>query len=68
MELIFNAQGILNRGKGLTYDDVLLMPMHSEISSRRIPDLKTKVTKNYSIDIPIISANMDTITASNFEY
>lgn len=62
MELIFNAQGILNRGKGLTYDDVLLMPCHSEISSRRIPDLKTKVTRNHSIDIPVISANMDTVT------
>lgn len=59
---MFNAQGILERGKGLTFDDVLLMPRHSEISSRRNPDLKSKVTRNYSLNLPIISANMDTIS------
>jgi IMP dehydrogenase len=62
MELMFNAKGILNRGKGLTFDDVLLIPQHSQISSRRTPVLKTQVTKNYSIDIPLITANMDTVT------
>jgi IMP dehydrogenase len=62
MELMFNASGILHRGKGLTFDDVLLVPRHSEIASRRDTNLKTKATKNHDIDIPIISANMDTIT------
>ena len=62
MELMFNASGILSRGKGLTFDDVLLMPRYSEISSRRHPSLRTKITKNHSIDIPIVSANMDTVT------
>lgn len=62
MDLMFNASGILQRGKGLTFDDVLLVPRHSEISSRRHPVLSTQVTKNYSIDIPIITANMDTVT------
>lgn len=62
MELMFDWQGILARGKGLTFDDVLLVPRHSEITSRRDPVLKTKVTKNYSLDMPLISANMDTIT------
>ncbi|MFG1522569.1 guanosine monophosphate reductase [Halobacteriovorax sp. ZH1_bin.1] len=62
MDLTFKANGILSRGKGLTFDDVLLVPRYSEISSRRHTDLKTKITKNHSIDIPIIAANMDTVT------
>lgn len=62
MELMFKASGILERGHGLTFDDVIMVPRHSEISSRRHPVLKTKVTKNHSIDIPVITANMDTIT------
>lgn len=62
MDLMFKASGVLERGKGLTFDDVLLIPRHSEISSRRFPNLKTKVTRNYEIEIPFISANMDTIT------
>ncbi len=62
MELMFNAEEILERGRGLTFDDVLLVPRHSEVSSRRDPILKSQVTKNYSLDIPVVSANMDTIT------
>lgn len=62
MELMFKASGILERGKGLTFDDVIMVPRHSEISSRSHPTLKTKVTRNYSLDIPVITANMDTIT------
>lgn len=62
MDLTFKANGILSRGKGLTFDDILLIPRYSEISSRRHTNLKTKITKNHSIDIPIIAANMDTIT------
>lgn len=64
MELMFSAQEILKRHVGLTFDDVLLVPRYSEISSRRIPSLKTKITKNFSIDLPVITANMDTITES----
>jgi len=60
--LMFNWSEIKFRGKGLTFDDVLLVPNKSEIRSRRIPQLKTQVTKNYSINIPIVSANMDTVT------
>ena len=62
MELTFKASGILERGKGLTFDDVLLVPRYSEISSRSRPTLRTQVTKNHAIDIPIVSANMDTVT------
>lgn len=62
MSLIFKASSICERSKGLTFDDVLMVPRHSEISSRRDPELKTVFTKNYSLDIPLVSANMDTIT------
>lgn len=62
MSLMFKADQICERPKGLTYDDVLLMPRHCEISSRSIPNLETRVTKNKKITIPFISANMDTVT------
>ncbi len=59
---MFKCDEILNRSKGLTFDDVLLVPRHSEISSRRNTDLKSNITKNYSCELPIITANMDTVT------
>lgn len=62
MGLMFSAQEILERSKGLTFDDVLLMPKHSEMNSRRTPNLDSKVTKNFILKTPIISANMDTVT------
>ncbi len=62
MDLIFNYKSITERGRGLTFDDVLLIPQHSEISSRRHPKLNSPITKNYSLETPIVTANMDTIT------
>jgi IMP dehydrogenase len=50
-------------GEGLTYDDVLLVPNFSEILPREV-SIKTKFSKNISINIPIISAAMDTVTES----
>lgn len=64
MELMFDWKQIKMRGKGLTFDDVLLVPAKSDIRSRRTPSLRTKVTKNFEIDTPILSANMDTVTES----
>jgi len=60
--LTFNWKDIKHRGKGLTFDDVLIVPCRSDIRSRRDPSLSSKLTKKISIDTPIISANMDTIT------
>lgn len=62
MSLIFNARQISERQRGLTFDDVLLMPNHSEMSSRRDPDLSSQLTKNYTIKTPFIASNMDTIS------
>lgn len=51
-------------GKGYAYDDVLQVIKYSAIDSRTIIDFKTKVTKNYEINIPILAANMDTVCES----
>lgn len=50
--------------EGLTFDDVLLVPKYSDITSRTQTDLKTKLSRNIAINIPLISANMDTVTES----
>lgn len=48
----------------LTYDDVLLEPKHSSIASRKSLDTSTRFTRSISLAIPIVSANMDTVTES----
>ncbi len=50
--------------EGLTFDDVLLVPKYSDITSRSQTNLATKLSKNISLNIPLISANMDTVTES----
>ncbi len=51
------------RQKALTFDDVLLVPAHSEILPRDTI-LTTKITRNLSLNIPMVSAAMDTVTES----
>ncbi|MBP6177470.1 MAG: IMP dehydrogenase [Anaerolineales bacterium] len=46
----------------LTYDDVLLVPQHSAVDSRRLLSTQTKLTKQIPLQIPIVSANMDVVT------
>ena len=46
---------------GLTFDDVLLIPAESYVLPRDV-DLKTRVTRNISLNIPLLSAGMDTVT------
>jgi IMP dehydrogenase len=50
--------------QGLTFDDVLLVPKRSPIVSRSQTTLRTKLSRNITLNIPIISANMDTVTES----
>jgi len=49
---------------GLTFDDVLLMPAKSEVLPKDV-DLTTSLTRNIKINIPIVSAAMDTVTEAN---
>jgi inosine-5''-monophosphate dehydrogenase (EC 1.1.1.205) len=51
--------------EGLTFDDVLLVPKYSDITSRSQTDLKTQLSRNISLNIPFVSANMDTVTESS---
>jgi IMP dehydrogenase len=51
--------------EGLTFDDVLLVPKYSDITSRSQTNLSTKLSRNISLNIPFISANMDTVTESS---
>jgi IMP dehydrogenase len=50
--------------EGLTFDDVLLVPKFSDITSRSQTNLETKLSRNISLNIPLVSANMDTVTES----
>jgi IMP dehydrogenase len=62
MNLMFKNSEIPLRGRGLSFDDVLMVPTRSEIKSRREPSLQTRLTKKITLEIPILSANMDTVT------
>ena len=55
---------ILYFKEGLTFDDVLLVPKKSPIVSRSQTSLKTRLSSNVSLNVPIISANMDSVTES----
>lgn len=50
-------------GEGLTYDDVLLVPAYSEVLPREV-STSTNFTRNIKLNIPIVSAAMDTVTES----
>jgi len=50
-------------GEGLTYDDVLLIPAYSEVLPRDV-DVSSQFTRNIKINVPILSAAMDTVTES----
>ena len=51
-------------GRGLSFDDVLIVPKYNKVLSRKDVNFRTRVTKNHSIEIPILAANMDTICES----
>ena len=50
--------------EALTFDDVLLIPAHSKVLPRDV-DLKTQLTQNLTLSVPLVSAAMDTVTGSN---
>ena len=50
-------------GEGITFDDVLLVPSYSEVVPNQV-DLSTQLTKKIRLNIPLLSAGMDTVTES----
>ncbi len=48
-------------GEGITFDDVLLVPAYSEVTPNMV-DLSTNLTKTVKLNIPMMSASMDTVT------
>ncbi len=50
-------------GEGLTFDDVLLIPAYSSVLPREV-DIRSRLTRNIRINVPIVSAAMDTVTGS----
>lgn len=48
----------------LTYDDVLLVPQYSDVDSRRKLSIQTRLTNQITLQIPVVSANMDVVTES----
>ena len=53
-----------NFKEGLTYDDVLLVPQYSEVLPRDV-DISSNLTRKIKLNVPIISAAMDTVTEAN---
>jgi IMP dehydrogenase len=51
-------------GEGLTFDDVLLMPSYSEVLPREV-NISAHLTKDIVLNVPILSAAMDTVTEAN---
>jgi len=51
-------------GEGLTFDDVLLMPAYSQVLPRDV-DISTRLTRDITINVPMLSAAMDTVTEAN---
>ena len=51
-------------GEGLTFDDVLLLPGYSQVLPRDV-EIKTRLTKDISLNVPMLSAAMDTVTEAN---
>ncbi len=51
-------------GEGLTFDDVLLMPGYSQVLPRDV-DIKSRLTKNIVLKVPLLSAAMDTVTEAS---
>src|SRR5438105_2126559 len=51
-------------GEGLTFDDVLLMPGYSHVLPRHV-DISSRLTKNITLNVPLLSAAMDTVTEAS---
>ena len=51
--------------EALTFDDVLLVPAHSTVLPREV-EMKTQLTRKITLNIPLVSAAMDTVTEAGW--
>src|ERR1700675_1190427 len=67
MELKTASPSLLSIDSGLatalTFDDVLLVPRHSDVTPNQV-DVSTQLTRNIRLNVPLVSAAMDTVTES----
>ena len=61
ISMLFDSEKFV--GEGLTYDDVLLVPAYSEVLPRQV-NIASRFTRNIKLNVPIVSAAMDTVTES----
>ena len=61
---MLNLNAMVEIKEGLTFDDVLLVPLLSHVSSRKETNTESNLTPRIKLSIPIVSANMDTVTGS----
>ena len=59
-----SPQGHKFFGEGLTFDDVLLVPDYSQVLPREV-NISTRLTKDITLNVPLLSAAMDTVTEAN---
>lgn len=65
MGFVFSAGELAKRDRAYTFDDVLLMPCRSAVQSRFQVDVETQFTKNFRIRLPVVAANMDTVSEAD---
>ena len=64
MGIKLDLSDLIKKGNGLTFDDVSLIPNYSEILPNEVK-VRTSLTKNLPLNIPLISSAMDTVTEAN---
>lgn len=60
----FEAKDIFNQVTGYTYNDIILMPGYLDFAAGDV-DLRTRLTRNLSLNVPFVSSPMDTVTEAN---
>jgi IMP dehydrogenase len=61
---IFKATDLARRNRAYTFDDLLLVPCRSSVQSRSDVNIETQLTKRFQLKLPLVAANMDTISES----